>query len=140
MTWPRMPCARAIRPTAAISYHFADIAGLQDLHRHGRAFSDLQRDALARALSRRRGERPERGGRAALLADHLPKLVRRDVQLDQRRALVLGFDDADIVGAIGERARQHFDDRLHAGAVDRASFIDLLPALRRPAPAGFTVR
>ena len=48
-------------------------------------------------------------------SDHLAGIALRDAsQLDERRARVLGLDDVDIGGLVGQRLRQHLDDGLDA--------------------------
>src|SRR5438046_1305392 len=106
ITWPRLPCARAMRPTTAIELQSR--SGPWSLVRGPwssvlplvRRVADFERHRLPFPLAGRRRQRAKRRGGSALLADHLPELARTHVQLDQRRPLVLRFDDAHVVRTI----------------------------------------
>src|SRR5438309_5182133 len=108
MTWPRIPCALAIRPTSAMSTNGTRLTPGYS------AIADLEGHRLAFFLSGRCGERPQRGGGAPLFADHLAQIARPDRQLDHGRALVHRLRYLHIIGSIGERAREHLDDFAHA--------------------------
>src|SRR5205807_2844986 len=54
--------------------------------------------------------RPQRRRGAPLFADHASELAGADIQLDERRALVLRFDHPHVVAAIRQRARHDLDD------------------------------
>src|SRR5579872_1416897 len=79
------------------------------------AIADLERHLLALALAGRRRQRAQRRGGPALFPDHLAQIPRSDEKLDERHALMLRLDDPHLIGPIGQRASQHFDDGPHAG-------------------------
>ena len=92
----------------------------------------------ARSAGRRR-ERPQRRGRATLLADHLPQIVRRDEQLDERCALVLRSrrrahrrDDRSARGPALRRppSRRHRSLAAHVRDLTRRRFSGRAPASR----------
>src|SRR6266545_3400763 len=114
-----MPCARAIRPTTAISFQFiADCRWQTSDSRTAichlpseisPALPYLQGHRLAFALAGGRRQRPKRGGRPALTAKHLAEIAGRDEQLDDGHLLALRLGHPDRVRPVGQYLREHFD-------------------------------
>ena len=110
MTWPRMPCGRAMRPTTR---HVVPLGGHRS--RVGplpARLADLERDLLAR----RRSPAAATSVRNAAAVRPcrpmtLPRSSGRHEQLDHRRAALLGLGHAHLVGVIDQRAGEELRRR-----------------------------
>ena len=80
---------------------------------------NLEHVALVRPCPAGADDAPERAGDPPLLADHLPDVVRRDVEVEDDRVLTLLGLDANGVGLVDEPlARATREARPQASAVE----------------------
>src|SRR5687768_15051135 len=100
-----MPCARATRPTTAMSSQLGDIA--RPSPSALRRVANLQGDRLALFFARRRRQRPEGGSGPTLLADDASELPAAHEQLDERGSALLRLPDAHLVWPVCQGPRQH---------------------------------